>query len=125
MSSNTTPQDDYHDNLSEFWSRSLRQRSVGVAPSTNADKEDGIKRETISQLKKRKRGSKSFELDKRRHHPSRFTSDQTTQEATHRTVRSTVIGKSADSKIDASQDDVTADIKSLGRATFTNFHDNS
>ena len=40
-SSNTTPQHQYQDNLSEFWSRSLRKRSMGPT-ITPADSKDAI-----------------------------------------------------------------------------------
>lgn len=105
-----TPQDLYQDNLNEFWTRSLRQRSQG----THSDNES-VQRETISQLKNRKRGSKSFELGERHiygSNASKLNSDMNTQLPSHRTLRSNVVGNSADSKLDTSHDEATADIKS-------------
>ena len=43
----------------------------------------------------------------------------------HRTLRSNVIGISADNRLDASQEDLTTEMRSQGRATFTNFYENS
>ena len=81
-----------------------------------------MQRESISQLKNRKRASKSFELDQRRLVPGRATlSESTTQNPSHRTMRSSALGKSTDNKIDLLQEDSAADVKSFGRVTFTNY----